>query len=148
MVFQHTAARRRLPKLQAARVSFILVSTHSRAEAAAGSGASIGAICVGFQHTAARRRLHIGVGKRIAESVSTHSRAEAAACCARRACSRCIRFNTQPRGGGCWDKLTQPSPRRCFNTQPRGGGCTDIFYLQGKDGVSTHSRAEAAAHFL
>ena len=34
----------------------------------------------------------------------------------------------------------------CFNTQPRGGGCVISYYdIVDKAGVSTHSRAEAAA---
>ena len=32
-----------------------------------------------------------------------------------------------------------------FNTQPRGGGCIYATFQQFFDGVSTHSRAEAAA---
>ena len=78
------------------------------------------------------------------------------------------RFNTQPRGGGCFilTKSKQPekefqhtAARRrllmchciyskqinCFNTQPRGGGCLVLSICGSLFWVSTHSRAEAAA---
>ena len=82
-----------------------------------------------------------------------------------------LRFNTQPREGGC-PILTLTLPRSsCFNTQPREGGCkpdivglidTDMFQhtaarrrlLSSVDSfgsiqdVSTHSRAKAAANLL
>ena len=57
VMFQHTAARRRLLILLPDSISLIIVSTHSRAEAAASvqiTKMSGGAV---FQHTAARRRL-------------------------------------------------------------------------------------------
>ena len=79
------------------------VSTHSRAEAAA--GVVSGAVPTGsFQHTAARRRLPTWIALwRDFRAVSTHSRAEAAAymtCGQDNNLQIC--FNTQPRGGGCW----------------------------------------------
>ena len=100
VMFQHTAARRRLPFFNKGLKNFVLVSTHSRAEAAAlnhstdiafslvstHSRAEAAANDVdsavseeAFQHTAARRRLHIRV-----PSIDTFKS-----------------FNTQPRGGGC-----------------------------------------------
>ena len=104
-----------------------LVSTHSRAEAAA-SPSSI---------------------KRKILRVSTHSRAEAAAHIAYFNSAHSIRFNTQPRGGGCGYQKTWLKDFQCFNTQPRGGGCAS-FYLNDLQSisVSTHSRAEAAAPYL
>ena len=60
--------------------SGVIVSTHSRAEAAAAFGSSSQIIFRKFQHTAARRRLlKGGVAVYIPLTVSTHSRAEAAA---------------------------------------------------------------------
>ena len=54
--FQHTAARRRLPGWRLKRNNDGIVSTHSRAEAAAKK--MVKRVCImKFQHTAARRRL-------------------------------------------------------------------------------------------
>ena len=55
--FQHTAARRRLPKFVVAGDGFGVVSTHSRPKAAARCAAMLENTRVQFQHTAARRRL-------------------------------------------------------------------------------------------
>ena len=54
--FQHTAARRRLHHVKSTSVHPYLVSTHSRAEAAAVTLKENGTFTL-FQHTAARRRL-------------------------------------------------------------------------------------------
>ena len=101
-LFQHTAARRRLLSEVAASTLSLLVSTHSRAEAAARadfaksvtlavsthSRAEAAAIVeklqanspTKFQHTAARRRLQTRSRSMFTQlKVSTHSRAEAAA---------------------------------------------------------------------
>ena len=57
--------------------------------------------------------------------VSTHSRAEAAARAGSPENAMAIRFNTQPRGGGCMClPCLSNQINKCFNTQPRGGGCT------------------------
>ena len=57
-----------------------IVSTHSRAEAAALELWSTKDEIIGFQHTAARRRLHFEIDDFVyIIRVSTHSRAEAAA---------------------------------------------------------------------
>ena len=58
-MFQHTAARRRLPVVKAKISPKLKVSTHSRAEAAA---------------------IRIFPDRVVGVEVSTHSRAEAAAC--------------------------------------------------------------------
>ena len=79
-MFQHTAARRRLPKNLNFYIRLIDVSTHSRAEAAARCIESILANQYKFQHTAARRRLQEPKTiLYVPTCVSTHSRAEAAA---------------------------------------------------------------------
>ena len=125
-----------------------MVSTHSRAEAAADLGYSHlthklcfntqprGGGCTNknnrpcyssmFQHTAARRRLpSISTPFIFKTSVSTHSRAEAAATSASNISSNNKCFNTQPRGGGCFSQHTAINRATvCFNTQPRGGGCS------------------------
>ena len=56
-MFQHTAARRRLPSVNSVLTSVVRVSTHSRPKAAAFKGYISVASFVEFQHTAARRRL-------------------------------------------------------------------------------------------
>ena len=56
-MFQHTAARRRLPEHKLSFVDTIAVSTHSRTEAAA-IEVFTEYVFKRFQHTAARRRLH------------------------------------------------------------------------------------------
>ena len=79
-MFQHTAARRRLPSIQRLRKLLRRVSTHSRAEAAASYTGLLNRGDGGFQHTAVRRRLPlIAAGYNNCLPVSTHSRAEAAA---------------------------------------------------------------------
>ena len=95
--FQQTAAWRWLQAPQSDIGKLLMVSTHSRTEAAANTKR-----CLmrhrKFQHTAARRR---------------RLRATVWSC-----------FNTQPRGGGCNHNLYWSGYCiECFNTQPRGGGC-------------------------
>ena len=128
-MFQHTAARRRLPVKSSIIFLNLSVSTHSRAEAAAAY----------FLIALA------------AISVSTHSRAEAAAIKQVGFLDLLKSFNTQPRGGGC-DPVpvksngvfvsthSRAEAAACitasvaavsasFNTQPRGGGCSQLFTL-------------------
>ena len=145
-MFQHTAARRRLLLAGLPTSQFIacfntqprgggcrldttkdliaeIVSTHSRAEAAATNGKlpyqeilfqhtaarrrllgkfEIFSILLLFQHTAARRRLlNQDCDGKICHTVSTHSRAEAAAIGFEKKEDISGGFNTQPRGGGC-----------------------------------------------
>ena len=105
-MFQHTAARRRLPKGVYLWKTKLLVSTHSRPKAAAGD---------------IYRSMK-------AKDVSTHSRPKAAACVQSLMRLPAPCFNTQPPEGGCirlwwcagWQYI-------CFNTQPPEGGC--IFYI-------------------
>ena len=101
-MFQHTAARRRLPAAATPAAAATQVSTHSRPKAAAPICRLIGlrhacfntqppeggcapprkcsAPAAAFQHTAARRRLQSDVtGPEKATPVSTHSRPKAAA---------------------------------------------------------------------
>ena len=101
-VFQHTAARRRLPQRNHTADTGAWVSTHSRPKAAASSAAPIIFCRLKFQHTDARRRLpglhlvlltlnlfqHTAARRRLramramkneAKEVSTHSRPKAAA---------------------------------------------------------------------
>ena len=57
IMFQHTAARRRLPKNSLSTDAIIVVSTHSRPKAAAPTYLVPALSVMVFQHTAARRRL-------------------------------------------------------------------------------------------
>ena len=78
-LFQHTAARRRLANVYVGGALLAYVSTHSRPKAAGTVNATIEASVSRFQHTAARRRLD-GVDSSVlsAYRVSTHSRPKAA----------------------------------------------------------------------
>ena len=79
----------------------IIVSTHSRTEAAAKVGLQQFTKAK-FQHTAARRRLLSSCSMNFAaSSVSTHSRTEAAAIYLHPGLYQFDCFNTQPHGGGC-----------------------------------------------
>ena len=121
--FQHTATRRRLLYAVFFVVSNIMVSTHSHAEAAASNSlprTEYTGVSTHSHAEAAASSVLIGSGF---SSVSTHSHAEAAANGYPLRSTFLIRFNTQPRGGGCGS-----SPLVCD-------------YIE----VSTHSHAEAAA---
>ncbi len=144
--FQHTAARRRLQGGSMRSSDLIKVSTHSRAEAAALTLLTC-LFAHRFQHTAARRRLPLNNGDN-RQSINCFNTQPRGGGCFNSVrvlpCPSC--FNTQPRGGGCLGTSTIRIRSGGFNTQPRGGGCTPaprIAYHQLT--VSTHSRAEAAA---
>ena len=103
-LFQHTAARRRLRAREVAATMQVRVSTHSRPKAAAFTDMSVSSMVMPFQHTAARRRLPANIEQSFYFFIS---------------------FNTQPPEGGCtalwrWDNANRP--------------------------VSTHSRPKAAAY--
>ena len=103
--FQHTAARRRLPLYATQKAPEGLVSTHSRAEAAA--------------------KLHITCFLCI-RCFNTQPRG--GGCLRLRALKNIlISFNTQPRGGSCTSSNAPGMMISRFNTQPRGGGCLSAF---------------------
>ena len=145
-MFQHTAARRRLPRLKDFATIHNNVSTHSRAKAAARI-----------------LKMHIQL-----DNVSTHSRAKAAAQRSIKNCSDHGRFNTQPREGGClkedlffigWIVFQHTAARRRLRRRSRLYTLDKKFQhtaarrrlplLKRLDAretqVSTHSRAKAAA---
>ena len=104
LLFQHTAARRRL--LSLINCSFVCdVFQHTAARRRLAELANTVTTNKVFQHTAARRRL-VSVAKLcpLHARVSTHSRPKAAV--------------------QLFDVLEQSFP--CFNTQPPEGGCVDI----------------------
>ena len=99
--FQHTAARRRLAKVDF--MFFLLINK--------------------FQHTAARRRLAAGLKKsRPKNTVSTHSRPKAAGFFEVLLWLLLWRFNTQPPEGGWLLLIIHKERFSCFNTQPPEGG--------------------------
>ena len=124
-MFQHTAARRRLPHQDAKRLWSQDVSTHSRPKAAAEGVRAYGAIrdvsthsrpkaaaAAGlhdpvnhakFQHTAARRRLQIvGNSCRQYPMVSTHSRPKAAAAASRQGSAQShVSTHSRPKAAAC-----------------------------------------------
>ena len=143
MLFQHTAARRRLGYAGSLLHGVPYVSTHSRPKAA-GPSARFRAYARPFQHTAARRRLehHKNFGLAYARFQHTAARRRLEKNHQKYACHCC--FNTQPPEGG-WDLfLIKPIHHLGFNTQPPEGGWVynDPILLIGK--VSTHSRPKAA----
>ena len=149
-MFQHTAARRRLLNICLSWQCLRIVSTHSRAEAAAHNGMIDTQSARVSTHSRAEAAATAPACKAAVLTVSTHSRAEAAAkreekilpvevvfqhTAARRRLlairhkriNSSMSFNTQPRGGGCWLEIFRElSCLRGFNTQPRGGGCNNI----------------------
>ena len=168
--FQHTAARRRLlpqrqnlPRLEivsthsrakaaatnkTASQDDEYVSTHSRAKAAAHAYGGLSRFPYQFQHTAARRRL-LGrtASKKPICDVSTHSRAKAAAGLNLFAISGEHLFqHTAARR-----RLRFSNFKELYNTlfqhtaaRRRLRKCGNLSIDGGR--VSTHSRAKAAAH--
>ena len=124
LLFQHTAARRRLRLQGFTKAQAIKVSTHSRAEAAAIAiyFYTVFLTCFNTQPRGGGC-VNSLVGKIKITLVSTHSRAEAAALAFTAHKYLFKSFNTQPRGGGCYNPRTKSSGISSFNTQPRGGGC-------------------------
>ena len=142
LLFQHTAARRRL-LIVVAFFPLANVSTHSRPKAADMLANELHHVGL-FQHTAARRRLGLQTALIL----------------------YAVGFNTQPPEGGWTNeplysdrlflfqhtaarrRLVTPtdsmSKNCCFNTQPPEGGCFGDFFCIHHARVSTHSRPKAA----
>ena len=142
--FQHTAARRRLPKPVMLALFWISVSTHSRPKAAAPprqrrpvrwfvsthsrpkAAAEAGNAfyrAIQFQHTAARRRLPTSALMAARMRSFQHTAAR----------RRLLQFVARPGADGS------------FNTQPPEGGCGVFRHAASVRRVSTHSRPKAAA---
>ena len=146
-LFQHTAARRRLPPARrgpvfdshvsthsrpkaAACMVFSLprpdiVSTHSRPKAAARTRPAAARAQATFQHTAARRRLRIIRVARLGRiHVSTHSRPKAAACTQPQLLDRgAVSTHSRPKAAAK-GSAHRNGVRPGFNTQPPEGGCS------------------------
>ena len=129
--FQHTAARRRLPGVRVKEITPELVSTHSRAEAAAGG------FCDLTKQERSFNTQPRGGGCQtdsfsdaLLAYVSTHSRAEAAA--SGIVIYRSVKMfqHTAARRRLLYFTKSNQIRSSCFNTQPRGGGCSHIFFNQ------------------
>ena len=119
ILFQHTAARRRLGLIQSA-----------------------GRRGHGFQHTAARRRLaECSRIENKGNSVSTHSRPKAAGVPSESWLSVKCCFNTQPPEGGWRKKPPSPKPPDSFNTQPPEGGWLNGLARTLSNAVFQHTAA-------
>ena len=126
IMFQHTAARRRLVYIAYYIPTLIRVSTHSRPKAA------------GFAHDGFKRAIQ----------VSTHSRPKAAGSVSASSPKMPCSFNTQPPEGG-WDFFSHFSLISIMfqHTAARRrleGGINSLSLI---DTVSTHSRPKAAGTY-
>ena len=149
VMFQHTAARRRLLFVCDAFTLSLLVSTHSRAEAAA-IILTLNKQTTGVStHSRAEAAAGCDLHNYLFNEVSTHSRAEAAACNETMQVLSKKRFNTQPRGGGCIKKSHFLILILLFQHTAARRRLLSVAYIKKPlAGVSTHSRAEAAAIVL
>ena len=123
VLFQHTAARRRLaPLLEISPDILHAVSTHSRPKAAGFQLQNLAHSAPLFQHTAARRRLDTlcrDCGQPAA--VSTHSRPKAAGPPRQVPIPQSAFQHTAARRRLVWLPKPMTAPF-CFNTQPPEGG--------------------------
>ena len=129
-MFQHTAARRRL--LDTVDLAFLLqiVSTHSRAKAAAfGRARMPNYRWLVSTHSRAKAAANGNSELSIELNVSTHSRAKAAAFFIKILKFK-LEVSTHSRAKAAAHKTHAPYlQRKCFNTQPREGGCSlCVFY--------------------
>ena len=171
-MFQHTAARRRLPWLLPPISTSLKVSTHSRPKAAA-CVPSVYAISVFlfqhtaarrrlhhvfvvpdrivmFQHTAARRRLHPKGGAKSTKKLFQHTAARRRLPTASETVANDREFqHTAARRRLRLKALPYIMRVNGFNTQPPEGGCAaSVWIAYRKYKVSTHSRPKAAAHIF
>ena len=123
LVFQHTAARRRLDVVLVKQNLAAIVSTHSRPKAAG--------IKIEFGH--------------MGFLVSTHSRPKAAGPIKPDTTTPAASFNTQPPEGGWELKNTEFTHATVVSThsRPKAAGRTVQFFPY-RAWVSTHSRPKAA----
>ena len=149
-MFQHTAARRRLPWLLPPISTSLKVSTHSRPKAAA-CVPSVYAISVFlFHHTAARRRLHPKGGAKSTKKLFQHTAARRRLPTASETVANDREFqHTAARRRLRLKALPYIMRVNGFNTQPPEGGCAaSVWIAYRKYKVSTHSRPKAAAHIF
>ena len=120
-MFQHTAARRRLHLFGRLSSEGGVVSTHSRAEAAAF-----------FIPTFTCRYSSFNTQPRRGGCITATLAMWSANC-----------FNTQPRRGGCLCTMVWLCfSITCFNTQPRRGGCSACNAATCSTGTFQHTAAQ------
>ena len=168
-MFQHTAARRRLPVPCLICTHFITVSTHSRPKAAASISLYRFYYQSLFQHTAARRRLlklgdtsfnllmfqHTAARRRLPGKKNDPALVDKFQHTAARrrlplpfvGQKRMFLFqHTAARRRLLFLKNLCQRYRGSFNTQPPEGGCLHrTLWFAASTAVSTHSRPKAAA---
>ena len=167
LMFQHTAARRRLGRNRHYGQDSKTVSTHSRPKAAGcyifchvahfacfntqppeGGWRMTSFLFLGvsvFQHTAARRRLAVpNASLAVPNTVSTHSRPKAAGYAVRFIrLLRIVSTHSRPKAAGYLPKLPDPQLYVSTHSRPKAAGfsiLTNTFNVA----VSTHSRPKAA----
>ena len=121
--FQHTAARRRLTGSMTLKKSKNWAFQHTAARRRLNVRWASTLRCTLFQHTAARRRLKtLSAVCQMAVKVSTHSRPKAADCCGRCcAYAGIVSTHSRPKAAdfpATFGRLENSS----FNTQPPEGG--------------------------
>ena len=124
-LFQHTAARRRLPSTSSSGWASKRVSTHSRPKAAACKAARKRRGCW-FQHTAARRRLPDKTIQQQNGRLFQHTAARRRLLRARVAPALASVFQHTAARRRLRLARTPPRTHVCFNTQPPEGGCVRL----------------------
>ena len=144
MLFQHTAARRRLARIITISSSEVRFQ-HTAARRRLVRLVSIIVVGLLFQHTAARRRLEPNSHSHQPKPQFQHTAARRRLGVFRASRSNLRSFNTQPPEGGWIKPCLILIKKRGFNTQPPEGGwhLPDGLDLSA-DNVSTHSRPKAA----
>ena len=145
ILFQLTAARRRLARGLFGRRLLGCISTHSRAKAAGQSGCRCRYPSCLFQLTAARRRLGIHRPKQQSRMpISTHSRAKAAGTLATATMQESM-ISTRSRAKAAGLRFYSHVEYRLFQlTAARKRLVEDCYNQDWKRDISTHSRAKAA----
>ena len=147
-LFQHTAARRRLPNQTPVGIFRSPVSTHSRPKAAAPRMSYSVERILSFntQPPEGGCFMHLTIHPGIIR-VSTHSRPKAAA----RSALHCLRCNmvsthSRPKAAAVTFRQLLPSLPR-FNTQPPEGGCCSSIFKHSSSVKFQHTAARRRLHF-
>ena len=120
--FQHTAARRRLPRcIQCERLKHGFNTQPPEGGCVSWFSLPFQAACFNTQPPEGGCAFNIFSFALI--QVSTHSRPKAAAMLSSQYRDERKGFNTQPPEGGCFVLPTSKNLPSCFNTQPPEGGC-------------------------
>ena len=143
ILFQHTAARRRLANHCAAAYKARLFQ-HTAARRRLVDSAIFLLMCFGFQHTAARRRLDLISPEHPSSSSFQHTAARRRLGRPHHLIQRAASFNTQPPEGG-WESLFNKCRLTLVSThsRPKAAGGASVVIVENYH-VSTHSRPKAA----